>query len=100
MPKHPLILNSVYKAIDEINNQRSKKNQLDKIEDTVLMGSGGKLDSLGLVNLIYFVEDEIDEDFKTNITIVDEKLFAQEKSPLKTVGTLVEYIGLLLEESE
>ena len=59
MQKHPLILNSVYKAIDEINNQRSKKNQLDKIEDTVLIGRGGKLDSLGLVNFVYFVDKYI-----------------------------------------
>ena len=58
------------------------------------------MDSLGLVNLIVSVEQNIEDDFDVSITIADERAMSQKHSPFRTVGTLADYIEILLKEKE
>jgi len=62
------------------------------------LGSSSKLDSLGLINIIVAVENNIENEFDTTITLADERAMSQENSPFRTVGSLADYIELLLEE--
>jgi len=90
---------AIFDAIDEINEQIPKEQQrLTKSVDTVLFGESGKLDSLGLVNLIVATEQKLEELFEISITLADEKAMSQKNSPFRTVGTLTEYISKLMEE--
>ena len=66
--------------------------------DTTIYGNDSRLDSLGLINLIVAVEQNIEDEFDVNITIADERAMSQETSPFKTVGTLTDYIEILLGE--
>ena len=93
------IINLVFKAIDEINQQLPKEDHLHKSLDTVFFGTNGNLDSLGLINLIVAVEQNIEDEFDITITLADEKAMSQKHSPFRTVESLVNYIGLILKEN-
>ena len=88
----------VFRAIDEINQQLPIEDHLEKSLDAVLLGINSKLDSLGLINLIVAVEQNIEDEFDVTITLADEKAMSQKHSPFRTVESLVNYIRLLLEE--
>lgn len=85
-------------AVDEINQQLPKDQRLGLFMDTELFGHSSKLDSLGLVNLIVSVEAAVEEQFDTTITIADERAMSQKHSPFRTIGTLVDYVAVLLKE--
>ena len=72
---------TIFKAVDEINNQLSNNQQLTKSAKTVLYGKNGQLDSLGLVNLLVIIEQNIEDDFYVSITIADERAMSQKYSP-------------------
>ena len=98
MTNHQRIMQAIFKAVDEINQVLSEEQQLEKAVDTVIFGKRGKLDSLGLINLIVAVEQNIEDEFEAPITLADERAMSQKHSPFRTVGTLANYIALLLEE--
>ena len=89
------ILNLIYESIDEISDQITTK--VEKKPDEVLFGQGGKLDSLGLVNLIVAVEGMTEDELDVTITLADEKAMSMKNSPFRTIQTLADYISLLLE---
>lgn len=92
------VLNAILASIDEINVNVPEEGQLSKSQDTVLFGSGGKLDSLGLVNFILTVEDKIEEEFGERITLATESALSQKSSPFANVRMLATHIDLLLKE--
>ncbi len=72
--------------------------QLAKSAKTVLFGKNGQLDSLGLVNLLVIIEQNIEDQFDTSIIIADERAMSQKNSPFRTIGTLAEYLNMILNE--
>lgn len=96
--KRERIIETIYKAVDELNRQRPKEQHLEKSADTVLFGKSGKLDSLGLINLIATVEQKTEEEFKVKITLANETAMTQMDSIFKTIGTLSDYIFMFLKE--
>ena len=92
------ILQSIYNSIDSLNAQLPIEEHVEKSNSTALFGSGSKLDSLGLINLIVAVEKNIENEFDTTITLADERAMSQEDSPFRTVGSLTDYIEMILEE--
>ena len=92
------VIQAIFDAIDEINEQRPEGQQLEKAADTVLFGEAGVLDSLGLVNLIIAVEQGIEDAFGVSLTLADEKAMSQKNSPFKSVKTLAAYASVLMEE--
>jgi len=91
------ILQSVYSAIDEINRQLSAEQKLNKAVDTILLGDNGKLDSLGIINFIVLTEQEIEKKIGAKIILTNIDALTQMKKYFRTVGSLVDYIALLLE---
>lgn len=63
----------------------------DIAEDTVLVGQGARLDSLGLVTLIVDVEQRIGDEAGVRVTLADERAMSAAKSPFRTVGSLVDH---------
>lgn len=68
--------------------------------DTPLFGKGGKLDSLGLVNLIVLTEQKLEEEFDVSISLADERAMSMESSPFATVQTFSDYVEQRLAEAE
>jgi acyl carrier protein len=89
----------VVRAVDDHNLQSEGGTPLAKRPDTVLYGQDGALDSLGLVNLLALVEEYAQEEFDMPVTLADERAFAQESSPFRTIETLARYLEGLVEES-
>ncbi len=92
------IQQAVYAAIDELNKQLPKGIQVEKAPDAPLYGGSGKLESLDFVTLIMEVEEKINAEFGTDITIADENLLSKEKSPFSSLQTLIEYLEELLKQ--
>src|SRR6266699_4626389 len=98
MPGDERISKAVFAAVDELNEQLPKGVQVEKSLDAPLYSAGGKLESLDFVTLIMEVEEKINAEFGTNITIADENLLSKQKSPFSTLGTLIEYVQELLKD--
>ena len=92
------LLETIYKSLDEINENLNDAQKLIKDKNTVLFGKDGQLDSLGLVNLLVIIEQNIEDGFDVSITIADERAMSQKHSPFRSVGALVDYINMLLKE--
>ena len=61
------------------------------------MGENSKLDSLGIVNFIVSVEENIEDEFDQSILLADEKAMSSEESPFSNVNSLSNYVASLLE---
>ena len=99
MTKTEKLIQSVFSAIDEVNQSLPKEQQLAKSTNTILFGKGSNLDSLGLVNLIVATEQIIEEEFGITLTLASEKAMSQKNSPFQTVESLVDFILLLMDEN-
>ena len=96
-PIHPVeaIAQSVVRAIEAHN--ASEGSAIPAGPDTVLLGDGGAVDSLGLVRLIMTIERQIEDDFGGPLSLTDEKAMSQRNSPFRTVGSLTAYIATCLD---
>ena len=88
----------IYKCIDEVNGQKIVDQLLLKNINEVIYGADGKLDSIGLVNLIVSIEEKIEDELGKSIVLADERAMSQKQSPFRTVGSLIDYVVMLLEE--
>ena len=89
---------AVFSAVDELNTQLPPGVSVEKSLDAPLYGAGGKLESLDFVTLIMEVEEKINAEFGTDITIADENLLSKAKSPFSTLRTLIEYLEQLVKQ--
>jgi D-alanine--poly(phosphoribitol) ligase subunit 2 len=98
MEQKQKITNLVFSVIDEINKELSKDDQIIKSLDSVIYGSNGQLDSLGLVNFVVAVEQKIEDVFEKSINLTDDKAMSEKNSPFQTIETFVNYIYDVLEK--
>jgi len=98
MAEEERIAKAVYAAVDELNQQLPQGVSVEKSLDAPLYGSAGKLESLDFVTLIMEVEEKINAEFGTDITIADENLLSKQKSPFSTLRTLIEYLEEVLKQ--
>jgi len=83
---HEAVMAAIFRAVDSLNETLAKK--ISKSTDTVLLDTQGSIDSMALVNLIVFVEDELAQAFDRQLDLtggdpLDEK-------DLKTLGSMGE----------
>ena len=93
------IIEIIYNSIDEFNEQLKNDMKLEKSTETKLIGSNSKLDSLGIVSFLVTIEQNIEDEFDVIFTIADERAMSQKRSPFRTIGTLADYIDMLLKEN-
>lgn len=86
------IIASIYLAIDEINKQSPAHAQLSKESTTILLGDGGILDSLGLINLIVCIEEKIVFEIGRQVILLDEESLMNPEGPYRSVGSLASWI--------
>ncbi len=94
------IIETLFAAIDEINEFLPAERHVEKSADTVIFGAGGKLDSIGLVSFIVAAEQKLAEIQGITLTLADERAMSQKNSPFRTVGTLAQYISSLMMEQK
>jgi acyl carrier protein len=59
-------------AIDAVNELLPEDRLLSKSTNTVLLGESGELDSMGFVNLVAAVEEQLERQFGIRYALVDE----------------------------
>jgi len=91
-------LGCVYAAIDEANEDRDGLPPLEKSPTTPIHGTASGLDSLGLINFVVAVEEEVEKRFGAEIVLSDDRSLSAEPSPFESVGALAAYIDVLLGE--
>ncbi len=89
------ILQIIYDAIDEVNLSLNPNQSLEKFPETVLVGESGNLDSLGVVNLLVVVEENIARIFGEDIGLLEPILSTEGRK--WTVATLASCIAEMIE---
>ena len=98
MNKKDLVMESIFSAIDEINEQLPVGKKINKSLETVLVDQRDGLDSLGLVNFIVSVEQKVEENFGVDFSLTLGDVGLSSDSPLRTVETLEEFIFQQIEK--
>jgi hypothetical protein len=87
----------VFRAVDRVNELLTETQRLTKSRAIPLMGDGTTLDSLALVNLLVFVEDEIRDALGQEVTLAGEDGTGPlGDDDLKTLGSLIDALQNLL----
>jgi D-alanine--poly(phosphoribitol) ligase subunit 2 len=98
MTREEQVIQAIFGAIDEINQQLPRAQRLEKSTQTALLDGAGKLDSLGLINLIVATEQRIEEVLGIAVSLIDDDVLSQDDGPFRSVGTLSAYIHEILEQ--
>ncbi len=69
-------------------------------ESAPLFGVDGVLDSIDLVSLIIAIEQAIEDELGIIVTLADARAASRENTPFKTIGTLVDYATLRVQQQE
>lgn len=90
----------VLQSVKDVREQRGVPRSEEPTGETVLFGLGGKLDPMGLVNLVILLEQKISDELGAQIVLADERALLQEHNPFRTVAALTGYISQLLDEQK
>jgi acyl carrier protein len=94
------VLQILYESIAELNVQLPEKQRMEKSSDVVLLGAGGKLDSLSLVNFIVITEQKLEEFFGFRVDLTQDDPFSPTSGHFGTVNSLATYIAELAEKKK
>ena len=92
------IVLQIEKALEELNQQLPPEAQLEVSPDAILLGPDGRLDSLGLVNLILLIEERMARELSVEISLTDEQTLSQPEAVFRDVQTLAHHILALTEQ--
>ena len=91
------LLDTIYQCLDGLNEQLPNANQIQKSMDATLVGEGGGLDSLGLVNFVALVEEECARKYGTAVSVTDAS--PHEDDRFANVGKFVDFLFQRLNNS-
>ena len=93
-----VIQTAVFKAIERLNEMRDADNYLATAPDTVIAGPAGQLDSMGLINLLLFTEEELSQVLKQPVDIMNTIGEQAASSAAFTLRELTELIRQSVDE--
>lgn len=86
----------VQSIIEDCLNQLREDLGLPEIDAvsgaTTLLGEGSDMDSMAIVHLIVDLEGRLEETFRRNWILADERALSRKRSPFRTIGDLVDFI--------
>ncbi len=82
-------------AIDRVNELLPTGEPLSKQSHTVLIGHGGSLDSMGFVNLVVAIEEELEDQLGVKADLSDKMM---EGDGVLTVGRLREMLRQIVHD--
>lgn len=86
------IIDIIFNTFDQLMAQ-SDNLVIEKSIDSQLSAEGSALDSLGLVNFLLALENNLNAKLDTPISVMNQDLIISEDQPLRTVDTLSSYIA-------
>lgn len=94
------IARCIYAAVDEANLTRDGKPPLEKSPDTAIHGDEDGLDSLGLINFVVAVEENVERELGVAIMLSDDRALAEEPSPFRSIESLAAFVEVLVKEQQ
>ena len=85
------VLGVVLEALRTANLARDAEAQLQVTADAPIFGPSSPLDSLGLVALLFDIEEGL-AGLGCTVLLSDERAMSQKRSPFRSVPALVEYV--------
>lgn len=67
-------------------------------QNTILFGTGTKIDSLSLVSIIVDLEEVFASDYNIEISLTDDRAMMRKQSPFDSISAMVDYIDELIHE--
>jgi acyl carrier protein len=86
-------LQIIYEALEVVNRQLPKGQRLDKNPETVIIGRGQGLDSLGFINFIVTIEQKLEQYTGTAVSLADIDQQGSSPGMVYTIKTFAEYLG-------
>jgi acyl carrier protein len=68
--------------------------------DTVIVGQGAALDSIGVVSLIVDIEQRLEADHNVAVTLASERAMSQRNSPFRTCAVLADHVCATIAEGQ
>ena len=87
------IREAVFAAVARLNEMRDADSRLEAAPDTVIAGPNGQLDSMGLINLLLFTEEEIARTLGRQVDVMSTVGERAASSASFTLNELAELIG-------
>ena len=82
-----IVLSALRDAVDQAGGNVSGIS-----EDTVIVGPGAVIDSIGVVSLIVDVEQRLEMEHAVSVTLANDRAMSQRNSPFRTPAVLAEHI--------
>ena len=92
------ILNVIFDAVTEFNQQLPPEQRLKREPDTIVVGSESVLDSLGLVSFLVLVEDTLSSRLGLNISLLQDGYVLDAAGPLRTIASIAEHVATQMPE--
>ena len=83
----------IYAAIDDLNEQLPAGRKLEKTPQTVLLGAGGTIDSVGFINLVVLLEEKCQENFGVALSLTES---ASDDNSFRDIASLEDHINRLV----
>jgi hypothetical protein len=87
------IQNAVFTAVARLNEMRDSESRLNAAPETVIAGPDGQLDSMGLINLLLFAEEEVTRALGCPVDVVGIVAERAASSASFTLSELAELIA-------
>ena len=84
-------------AIAAVNEDLPAPRQIEVNDAAPLVGTGGGLDSLRLINLVVHVEDSIERDLGLEVSLTDSPDLFDDSGPLSTTGGFIDHVAALID---
>ncbi len=91
------MIEMVVAMLEEVADEQEIELPSDVGPSTPLFGDEGLLDSLGLVNLVVGLEQEIQDELGKSVSLADEKALSAKSSPFRDVDSLASYALQVIE---
>ena len=79
-------------ALSDLNEQLPESAQLGLGENAPLLGDGGGLDSLAMINLVAAIEEKIEARYNIYVAVSSQDVAAEGEDPWQTVGTMANFL--------
>jgi acyl carrier protein len=89
-----------YRAIDQVNELLLEDDELAKDDSTILIGEGSGLSSLGFVNLILALEEELLNAVGLDLNLMEELNIENADAQPSAVGDFVDMLLLVIRKKQ
>ena len=87
----------VYRTLDIVNGLLPADQALEATDNLVLIGRNASLDSMGFVNFIVALEEELERELGKEMNIADLLNLQHEDSEAETISTVADLVNVLSE---